>query len=212
MTSTRSQLLSAAVTLLLAAGAFSAATTDPGFSARGKLLFSDDFNGSTLDPSWMGKPGRWEAANGSVRASERPEDKHNAVRRHPLAFHDAIFEFAFQFDGAKAVHLSLNNKGGHVCRLIITPQGMTLQTDVPNHNSTLKAEKLATLEAAIAPSQWHKAVVEVHGNRMTAQIDGNQSVTGQSARVDVDKTDFGFPVQGVSVLLDYVRVYDLRAR
>ena len=216
MTRTHLKLLtasaSAAAMLALAAAGFCAATNDPGFSDRGKLLFSDEFNGASLDPSWMGKPGKWELANGSIRASERAEDKHAAVRRHPLAYHDAIFEFAFQFDGAKAVHLSLNNRGGHICRLVITPKGMALMADKPNATSELKPEKLASVETEVAGGQWHKVVVEVHGRHMMAQLDGKQSIAGESARVDVDKADFGFPVQGVSTLIDYVRVYELHAK
>src|SRR5260370_6539440 len=100
------------------------------------------------------------------------EDKHAAVRRHPLAYHDAIFEFAFRFDGAKTVHLSINNKDGHVCRLIISPKGMILQTDKPA-KLEVKPERLASLDTPIAPGEWHKVVVEVRGKRMTAQLDGN---------------------------------------
>ena len=212
MIATHPKLLAAAAPLLAAAFAFAAATNDPGFSARGKLLFSDDFNGSALDSGWMGKPGKWEVANGAVRASEKAEDKHAAVRRHPLAYHDAIFEFAFQFDGAKAVHLSINNKGGHVCRLVITPKGMTLMTDKPKADSDVKPEKLASVDTEIGAGGWHKVVVEVHGRHMMAQLDGKQSIAGESARVDVDKADFGFPVQGVSALIDYVKVYELGAK
>src|SRR5437763_578838 len=76
-------------------------------------------------------PERCEVSGGALKGSERPEDHHAAVRRHPLQYHDAIFEFAFRFDGAKTVHLSINNKDGHVCRLIMTPKGMVLQTDKP---------------------------------------------------------------------------------
>jgi len=207
MTFSHRKLLASSAALMLGSLAF-AATAEPGFSARGKLLFSDDFSGSALDSAWMGRPGTWEVANGAVRASERAEDKHAAVRRHPLAYHDAIFEFAFRFDGTKAVHLSINNKGGHVCRLVITPKGMTLMADKPNATSDLKPEKLASVDTEIAPGQWHKVVVEVQGKRMMAQLDGMQSLSGESARVDVDKADFGFPVQGASAMIGHVRVYE----
>ena len=36
-------------------------------------------------------------------------------------------------------------------------------------------------------------MVEVDGKKMTAQIDGKHTVQGESARIDVDKIDFGFP-------------------
>jgi len=203
------RLIAAGAMLLFAAFSFAAGTSEPALSDRGKLLFSDDFNGSALAPPWGGPKGQWEVANGALKGSEIPADKHAAVRRHPLQYHDAIFEFSFRFDGAKAVHLSLNNKDGHVCRLIMTPKGMLLQTDKPA-KLDVKPEKLATLDTAIAPGEWHKVVVEVHGKRMTAQLDSKQTIAGESPRVYVDKGDCGFPVQGVSASFDYVKVYDVR--
>lgn len=210
MRSTHSRPIAAGAMLLLAAPSMAAATSEPAFSDRGKVLFSDDFNGTALGAGWGGKPGLWEVANGAAKAAERPEDKHAAVRRHPLQYHDAIFEFAFRFDGAKLVHLSLNNQNGHVCRLIISPKGMVLQTDKPNAKSDLKPERLASVDTPIAPGEWHKVIVEVRGKRMTAQLDGKQTIAGESPRVDVDKVDFGFPVSGVSASFDYVRVYEVR--
>jgi hypothetical protein len=197
------------IAALLLAGFCFAASTEPGFSDRGKVLFSDDFNGSALDAGWGKGPGLWEVTGGAVKGSERPEDHHNAVRRHPLQYHDAVFEFTVRFDGAKAAHLSINNKDGHVCRLILTPKGMVLQTDKPA-KLDIKPEKLAALDTPISTGEWHKVVLEVRGRRMTAQLDGKQTISGESARVDVEKGDFGFPVSGVSASFDYVRVYEIR--
>jgi len=208
MHSTHNRLMAAGAALLLATFCLAAGTSEP-LSDRGKLLFSDDFNGSALEAGWSKGPGNWEVAGGALKGAERTEDHHAAVRRHPLQYHDAIFEFAFRFDGAKAVHLSINNKDGHVCRLIITPKSMELRTDKPK-NLDIKPEKLASVETPISAGGWHKVVVEVRGKRMTAQLDGKQTISGESEHVDVPKGDFGFPVSGVSASIDYVRVYDIR--
>jgi hypothetical protein len=207
MTSLHRTFLPAAA-MLLAAGL--ALAGEAAFSARGKLLFQDDFSAAALAPGWAGQPGTWEIVDGAVRISERPQDKHAAVRRHALAYHDAIFEFDFRLDGARAIHLSINNKNGHVCRLIVTPKGMVLQTDKPNAKSDVKPARLASLDTAVESGTWHKAVVEVRGRKMIAQLDGKQIVAGESPLVDVDKTDLGFPVSGVSASLDNVRVYAVR--
>ena len=183
---------------------------DAQFSQRGQMLFSDDFSGPALARGWMGKPGKWEMVDGSARVSELPEDKHAAVRRHPLQYHDAIFEFSFAFDGARMIALSLNNKGGHVCRLTISPKIMILQADQPNATSELKAVRLAASPTAVEAGTWHKVVVEVHGPRMLAQLDDGPVLTGENPRVDVDKTDLGIPVGGVSARVKDVKVYALK--
>jgi hypothetical protein len=149
--------------------------------------------------------------DGAAKVSEVPADKHAAVRRHPLPlYHDAIFEFSFEFDGAKMIGLSLNNKGGHVCRLIVTPNGMALQVDQPNHDSELKAVKLAASTAKVEAGKWHKVVVEVHGPVMIAQMDDGPMITGENSRVDVDKTDVGIPVGGVYAKVKGLKVYALK--
>jgi hypothetical protein len=180
------------------------------FDARGPVIFSDDFSGPELGKGWLGKPGKWEMADGAVKASELPEDKHAAVRRHALQYHDAIFAFSFEFDGARTIGLSLNNKGGHVCRLMVTPRGMTLQVDQPNAKSELKTVKLAASTNPVSSGTWHKVVVEVHGPRMIAQIDDAPPIAGENPRVDVDKTDLGIPVGGVSAKIKDVKVYAVK--
>ncbi|HEY3839392.1 MAG TPA: hypothetical protein VGL72_22620 [Bryobacteraceae bacterium] len=191
-------------------GAMPLLAGDAPFDARGKLLFSEDFSGSTLPQGWAGKPGKWEMTGDAVKVSEVADDKHAAVRRHPLQYHDAIFEFWFEMDGARTVALSINNKSGHVCRLIVTPRGSTLQVDKPNATSEQKAVKLATSTTPVEPGKWHKAVVEVHGARMFAQIDDGAAIVGENPRIDVDKTDLGLPVAGVSAKLKDVKVYALK--
>jgi len=180
------------------------------FDARGKLLFSDDFSGPAMDKGWAGKPGKWEMVDGSAKVSELPEDKHAAVRRHPLAYHDAIFEFSFEFDGARMIGLSLNNKGGHVCRLTVNAKGMILQADQPNAKSDVKAARIAASTAPVEPGKWHKVVVEVRGAKMIAQIDDAAPISGENPRVDVDKVDFGIPVGGVSARIKDVKVFAIQ--
>jgi hypothetical protein len=201
--------------LVAGAAAFAAAigvAAEAGFSARGPLVFKDDFSAPTLDKGWVGNLGTWEVANGAVKISELAANKHAAVRRHSMQYHDAIFEFSFQFNGAKMIGLSLNNQGGHVCRASITPKGMILQTDQPNKTSDIKTAKLATLDTPVDTGKWHKVVVEVHGRRMTGQLDGGKIISGESPRVDVGKADFGFAIAGVSASLKDVRVYEVRAQ
>ena len=88
----------------------------------------------------------------------------------------------------RLVHLSLNNSGP-VCRLIISLKGMVLQTDTPNARSDLAGET-GNGGYPDRAGQWHK-VVEVRGIHMTAQVDGQQTIAGESSCVDVHKAAQG---------------------
>jgi hypothetical protein len=144
-----------------------------------------------------------------AKVSEKPEDHHPAVRRHPLKYHNGIFEFSFRFDGATTIALMLDEKSAHVCFLYVTPSGMYLQTGKLADGKG-EAAKLASLDTPIAPGKWHTAVVEVDGKKMSALVDGKHKLQGESARIDVDKIDFGFLVGGVSGSLDNVKAYELK--
>ena len=175
---------------------------DVKLSKRGALLFSEDFSGAALASEWKGKPGKWEVHNGVVIVSEVKEDKHVAVRRHPLSYHDAIIELWFEMDGANAVHISLNSKDGHVCRVIVNKAGMTLQLDRP-----LPVEKLVSSPVQIEQGKWHKLVFEVRGRKMIAQLDDNAPISAENVNIDVDKIDIGLPVGGVSAQLKGLKVF-----
>ena len=45
---------------------------------------------------------------------------------------------------------------------------------------------------------------------MTAQIDDLAPFSGENPRVDVDKTDIGIPVAGVSAKIKNLKVYALK--
>jgi hypothetical protein len=89
---------------------------------------------------------------------------------------------------------------------------MILQTDRPKANSEVKPARLAASSEPVSAGEWHKVVLEVKGPRMTAVLDGKVSISGQSPAVDVDKTDFGFPVVGQSAWLDDLKIYAPRVR
>ena len=48
---------------------------------------------------------------------------------HNVAFHDAIIQCSFKFDGAKVFSLSINDAKGHVCRVTITPTSLVVKKD-----------------------------------------------------------------------------------
>ncbi|MDQ6708200.1 MAG: hypothetical protein M3Z85_19765 [Acidobacteriota bacterium] len=193
----------------------SAATTDKTpqemktlMSERGKLLFSDDFSGEAVSKEWKSNLGKWEIVDGALKGTELEKDHHPAVIRHAISYRNAVFQFSFRLDGAKAVNLSLNNRDGHVCRVVINANGFTLKRDQPKKDSPEKAAVLDTVKTPIKPGQWYEMIVEVQGKQMLARIDDSHIGFGKHDGVDVDKTDFALPMTGDSASYDNVRVWE----
>ena len=178
-------------------------------SKNGALLLSDDFSSAQIDPAWKVGKGKWSIEDGALKGIELADDKHAAVVRRRVAYHNAAFEFSFQLNGAKNTHLSLNSAAGHVCRVTIDKTGFVLRKDKTNAKSTDAAATLAKHSMAFEPGKWYTMRVEVRGAQLTAMIGDDHSATGSDPGIDVDKVDIGFPVAGDSAKFDNVRVWRL---
>jgi hypothetical protein len=183
-------------------------------SGRGKLLFSDEFSGNTLEPGWTGYrgAGNWRVAEGVVSVPRRPRDAGSTSRSHPIAYHDAVFEFSFRTDGRGWIGLNLAHEGNVLAQLMLGPGAVGLKVLEPAESGVSTLTPLDRVGAAIEPGTWHKVVVEVRGSRIIAHLDGNPAVSAESQALDIDKTDFGFSVEGAAASFDYVRLYELASK
>jgi len=181
----------------------------PLFCEKGKELLSEDFSSPTLAKEWRAAKGKWEVKDGAVRGDEIAADKHAAVIRRDLPTHNLIAEFSFRFDGGKQLGFSLNDKKGHVCRAKISPTQLQLNKDVP-HDSKEKPPVLDTQKLDLKPGEWHTAVIEVGGNTMVASIDGKVVAFGTHEGIDVDKSNFGFPISGAGVSIKALHVWEAK--
>ena len=178
-------------------------------SKNGALLLSDDFSSAQIDPAWKIAKGKWSIEGGSLKGIEIAEDKHAAVLRRRVAYHNAALEFSFQINGAKAAHLSLNSAEGHVCRVTIDKSGFVLRKDKTNAKSTDAAATLAKHAMTFEPGKWYTMRVEVRGTQLIAMVGDEHAATGSHPGIDVDKVDIGFPVAGDSAMFDNVKVWRL---
>ena len=176
------------------------------FSAIARDVVVDSFGSKNLDPAWKVMKGKWEIKDGALTGSELTEDKHNAVVRRPLGIRNGKIALSIRLDGAKSAHVSINQKGGHLFRVILTPAGITLQKDKPNATSEEKASVLAKSPMPVAAGVWHTVEIEMNGSKVTAVIDGKLKLEGDNPKLDVEKVDFGFPVSGVSASYDNVKI------
>ena len=183
-----------------------------GFAAegnRGKVLVSDDFSGPELQKPWKALKGAWKISDGVLTGSEIAEDKHAAVIRRPLKFTNAAFEIPFQLNGAKTFHLSINDKGGHLCRVSIDPKGFVLRRDKPNAKSEVKAVVLARHAMAIESGKWYTLQVEISGTKFTARVGDGHVASAEHPDLGGEKLDIGLPVSGQSAAFKYVHAWEL---
>lgn len=176
-------------------------------------LLSDTFTGSALSPEWKVAKGQWRIAEGRLEGTEIASDKHAAVVRRDVRFGDGVIRYSVRLDGAKTAHLSINGAGGHICRLVLTPQSVELRKDKPNAKSEEKAVRLATAAATFAPGVWYEVEVSFEGRAMSAKISGGgapaTTLRGEHDGVAQEKTNIGFPVTGATASFDNVRVSGL---
>jgi hypothetical protein len=192
---------------LIAAAADTASEPATLMTERGKLLFSDDLAGP-LGKEWKTAKGKWEAADGAVRAAEIKDEMHGAVSRHVMPFHDVVVQYSFKLDGAKGTSLSINDARGHCCRVSISPAGFQVQKDSHDHNMTDKAAVLEKRAAPVKPGEWHTVVIEIRGKEILARLDGQAAAFGEHDTIDVDKANFGLTVSGESASFKNLRVWE----
>lgn len=163
----------------------------------GKLIYENALSSGLSDP-WKAAKGAWDGASGSLRGSEKPEDKHGAVARMPNKLGDFVLEYEFKFEGAKSTSLSINAAKGHLARILITPQFVTIQKDDSDHEGPDKAVVFARFPSDLKPGTWHKVRMEMVGDTMLGKVD-DLVAWGSHDSFKQERTSPGLTVAGQSV-------------
>src|SRR5262245_8374632 len=175
---------------------------------RGKSLIGDDFS-KGLGDGWKAGKGKWENVDGVLKGVEVKDDMHAAVVRRPLPFHNAVIQYSFKLDGAKVTTFSINGAKGHICRVIVQPNGVTVQKDDQDgKDGPDKAMKLDTCPVDVKPGEWHSLVIEIQGKEMLARLDDKHVAFGANDTIDADKTNIGLTVGGESVSFKDLKVWE----
>lgn len=205
-----STLALALVTCLASAHAEKAADLTPVLAKPGKAVIEEGFDAATLGKDWTAAKGAWAPRDGVLVGQEKKEDKHAAVLTLGRPNHDSIFRFAFKLDGAKSMSLSLNSaKGGHLFRVSIAPESVTILKDKDKKDPASKSLPLAKADAKFNDGKWHTMLVEIQGADVAVQTDHGVKLKGSHPALDVDKTGYRFVTAGASLLVDDVKVWDV---
>lgn len=177
------------------------------------LQVSDPFTDTAAPPGWeVSKKGKIEFGGGEIKGTEIPANHHPALVRHPITGSDFIFSFAFRFGEASTINLSIDDTV-HNCRLLLTPEGFTLQKDDRDRAGPDKSEPLQHVALSFGTDEWHTALVEIRGAEIVAQIDDAPHVAIAShPQIDQPKAYFGFTMlKGPGFVRD-VKVWSARPR
>ena len=120
---------------------------------------------------------------------------------------NVVIQYALKLDGARGTALIFNDAKGHICRVQITPQLLTVRKDDHDRDGPDQGAILQALKTPIAPGSWHTVLIEIQGSEMLARIDGTAVAYGSNDGIDRDKTLFGLVVLGASASFkDLVRL------
>ena len=195
-----------AVSLLLGTAAL-AGDASPLMVQRGTLVLDESFSGD-LDPNrWTVAIGQWQVEDGRLVGTERPADQHAAVIKTPFTNTTAVVQFSFMLKGQAGFHFSINDAGGHNCRIVVRADAVLMRKDLDKKDPRSYAPVLDEAGAALAPDTWHTMVVELNGAEMLARIDETLVLYGTHPGINQDKKDFGFPVTGTA-LFDNVKIWN----
>jgi hypothetical protein len=177
----------------------------PTLNQPGKVVVDEKFVGSALPSSWGGVQGDWQVRDGAVVGKEKASDEHPAVLFLNQTHRDAIVRFSFKLEGAKNFNLSLNHPKGHLFRVAIAEDGLTLSKDKDKKDTKSKVVQLGKSAGKFETGQWHTLLLETKGGKVSVQADNGAKVEGSHPELDVDKTGYRFVLKG-----EFVRVTDVK--
>ncbi|MFV0444109.1 MAG: hypothetical protein ACK5Q5_11110, partial [Planctomycetaceae bacterium] len=143
--------LSLSATVLIAADG--ALPTDLG--QPGAVLLEDHFERATPGDGWKAAKGDWTIVEGALVGKELTSDKHAAVVSFGEKNRNSIVRLRFRLEGAKQLHLSLNKAKGHLFRVVVNEQGLTMTLDKDKSAPASKGVVFAKAQGVIEPNKWH---------------------------------------------------------
>src|SRR2546423_1344756 len=105
----------------------------PAPSAKGALVFSDDFNRAELGDAWRITTPVFEISEGALKATQT--QPHSAVGMVKVGRKDMVIEFKFRLGGASSINAVCNDRdykdghAGHICRVSLSTRQIFLGDD-----------------------------------------------------------------------------------
>jgi hypothetical protein len=184
-----------------------ATTGEPMMCEKGKLVFEESFSKSELESRWSAAKGDWKIVDKALQGIELVKDNHAASIRTNVELPSMmIMQFDFKFDGGRVIHCSFNGKG-HICRATITPNGFTLKGEKVKKDPQDKSVTVGQVEQEFVKGEWYTMMIEIADDEFVARVNDGPVAFGAHEKIARDKTNFGFPMAGVSSQIDNIKIW-----
>jgi hypothetical protein len=205
------------VTLLIAAFGFSNVARGEkdrdlrlAFAKAGKPVVQEKFDGPKLPKGWVVNKGDFQVREGAIVGWEKKEDMHAAVLTLQKPFRNSILRFSFRRDGVSGFNVSFNHPKGHLFRILINDDGLTVSKDRDRNDPASKPVVLGKAEGKFPTGQWQTMQIEIVGDKVAVQADNGVKVEASHPGLDVEKTGYRFVMRGSTLLLDDVTVWEVQ--
>ena len=179
----------------------------PVLAKPGKLLAEDGFTTASLGKNWAANKGDWQVRDGTVVGKEKKSDEHPAVLLFAQPIRDAVMRVSFKLDGANNFNISLNHAKGHLFRVAVAADGLTLTKDKDKKDEASKPVQLGKASGKFEPGKWHTILIETQGAKVSVQADNGAKLEASHTTLDVEKTGYRFVMRGESLLLADLKVW-----
>lgn len=164
------------------------------------LLVADDFNRKELGPNLRSTIPDFRIEDGVLKGRQVKSDHGAGSHREiKLPNGNVIVEVSFRFEGARSFNLSCDDRScktvhaGHVARIIVQPNKLTLYDDKEGvmrldirelrksgdadkkaEGDRLSADATARFPLSLKQHQWYRIRLEIIGDKMRVLIDDEQ--------------------------------------
>lgn len=173
----------------------------------GAVGYESAFDSGTLEKPWSKPKGEWVIREGAIAGKELAADKHAAVLSLDMPNRDSAVQFSFKMDGSKGFAVSLNYAKGHLFRVSVAPNGITVNKDKDKKDPASKTEVLSKADGQFKAGEWYTMLVEIQGDKVVVQTDNGVKAEASHAALNVDKSNYRFVLRGETLLLDDLKIW-----
>jgi len=179
-------------------------------SKAAKTVAPEKLDGPKLPKGWVVNKGDFQVREGTLVGWEKKEDMHAAVLTLQKPFKNSILKFSFKRDGVTGFNVSFNHAKGHLFRILINDDGLTINKDKDKKDTASKPLVLGKAEGKFPSGQWQTLMVEIVGDKVAVQCDNGVKLEVRHPELEVEKTGYRFVMRGSTLFLDDVNVWEVQ--